>query len=98
MKTLLPLLALVGFFFSTGCKGPVKDFDVVVNSVNPYDANGLPLNPKWGAQAARNTTPNPKVSCPWDSDSDNPDDWTKSTKYPNCTSFPISFTGGFLCG
>src|SRR5439155_902525 len=32
------------------------------------------------------------------SDSDNPDDWTKSPQHPNCTSFAVTFNGGKFCG
>jgi hypothetical protein len=119
MKKLFPLLIITGLLFcDLGCNGPPKDFDVVRNRPNPkdgvypFDANGLPLNPKWGQQARESVLPNPYVSCPCKSYDAIPpnveekllialsseNDWTNSSKYPNCTSFPVSFTGSGYCG
>jgi len=74
---------------------PLKDFDV---GTSTFDVNGFPLNPKWGAQIEHNLIPDPKVSCPVESDSDNPDDWTNSPQYPLCTTVPVTFNGGIWCG
>ena len=101
MKNLPLLLTVVGLSLLWGCHHP-KDFDVV--ATKGYDLNGLPLNPQWGQQTRRvrpgeqNPLPDPYVSCPVEDDSDNPDLWTKSPQYPHCTSFPITFNGGFWCG
>jgi hypothetical protein len=97
MKRLFLLLTIPGLLLlSYGCVvGPFKDFDV---GTNTFDANVFPLNPKWGQQIEHNTLPNPAISCPIESDSDNPDDWTKSPQYPNCTSYPVTFNGGLFCG
>jgi hypothetical protein len=112
MKKLFPLLTITGLlFWGLECNGQ-KDFDVVRNRLNPKagvypsDANGLPLNPKWGQQARENTLPNPFVSCPpiyYKKKVANDgeiliEDWTKISTYPNCTNVPVSFNGGYLCG
>ena len=70
---------------------PLKDFDVVVTSL---DANRFPLNPKWGGQRD-NTLPSPKASCPVDDT--HTQDWIASL---TCTSFPVTFNGasGVPCG
>jgi hypothetical protein len=70
-----------------------KDFDVVATSL---DANRFPLNPKWGQQVRDNTLPSPKNSCPVD-DQDT-QHWTSSPQFPKCTSFPVTFNGGWICG
>ena len=73
------------------------------------DPNGLPLNPKWGQQTRpgeQNTLPDPGASCPihpYNLATDpfwvyTTDSWTSSPKYPHCTSVPVSFSGGMLCG
>ncbi|HBB95040.1 MAG TPA: hypothetical protein DC054_06590 [Blastocatellia bacterium] len=97
MKKLFLLLTITGLLLSShGCEvKPFKDFDVASNT---FDANVFPLNPKWGKQVQHNAIPNPGESCPIQSDSDNPDDWTKSPQYPYCTSYPVTFNGGKFCG
>jgi hypothetical protein len=100
------LTLMIGISLICGCASPVKDFDVVTNKVAPMDPNGLPLNPKWGQQAEHNTIPDPYVSCPASSYTlitdpffvYNTADWTNSSKYPNCTSVPVTFNGGSTCG
>jgi hypothetical protein len=95
-KSFLPLTITGILFFGYGCEvSPFKDFDV---GTNTFDANVFPLDPKWGKQIEHDTIPNPGESCPIQSDSDNPDDWTKSPQHPNCTSFAVTFNGGKFCG
>ena len=97
MKQLSLLLTITVLLLSShGCEvKPLKDFDVASNT---FDANAFPLNPKWGKQVQHKAIPNPGESCPIQSDSDNPDDWTKSPQYPNCTSYSVTFNGGKFCG
>jgi len=76
---------------------PYKDFDIVQSQM---DANGLPLNPRWGRQVvAPGTLPTPADSCPLgDEDTSH---WTSSPQFPHCTSIPVSFNGetfGQICG
>jgi hypothetical protein len=73
----------------------IKDLDVVSTV---WDSNHFPLNPKWGQQVRDNTLPNPVTSCPPDSTTTS--DWTSSSQYPDCTSYPVTFNGasGFVCG
>lgn len=81
---------------ASGCQPRhFKDFDV--GSLT-FDPNVFPLNPKWGKQIEQNTLPNPAQSCPIESDSDNPDDWTKSSQFPNCMTDPPTFNGALFCG
>jgi hypothetical protein len=94
-RAMLVGATLTAALLTNGCTGPAKDFDIVTIT---SDANGLPRNPKWGQQAEHNTIPDPYKSCPIEDDSDNVDLWTKSPQYPHCTSFPITFNGGFWCG
>jgi hypothetical protein len=97
MKKIFPLLTINLLLFLSGeVRGQsFKDFDVAASA---FDANGFPLNPKWGKQAEQHILPNPAESCPIQSDSDDPNDWTASPQYPNCTTFPVSFNGGIWCG
>ena len=90
----LVLVIVSGLFMSSArAQGPFKDFDVVASSL---DANRFPLNPLWGQQARDNTLPSPKSSCPVD-DQDT-SKWTSSPQYPNCTSIPVTFNSGWICG
>lgn len=68
-----------------------KNFDLVVTS---RDANGLPLNPKWGQQVRDDTLPSPRNSCPLATS--DPGLWT-SAQFPNCTSHPVFFNGADFC-
>src|SRR5712691_2555513 len=96
LKTLFFLLTATGLLLNSGCEPRhFKDFDV---GSTTFDWNPFPLNPKWGKQIEQNVLPNPSQSCPLESDSDNPDDWTKSPQYPNCMTDPPSFNGGLFCG
>jgi hypothetical protein len=96
IKCLSCLVSAVGLLLCTGCQTHhFKDFDVAANT---FDPNPYPLNPRWGKQVEQNVLPNPSQSCPLESDSDNPDDWTSSPQYPNCMSDPPSFNGGIWCG
>lgn len=95
-KTFVPLTLFIasGLLMSRALAQPTyKDFDVVATTL---DANSFPLNPQWGQQVRNNTLPSPKISCPVDDQ--NTANWTSSTQYPNCTSFPVSFNSGWLCG
>lgn len=94
MKRAPLLLAFTAF--AIGCtKVPFKDFDV---GAKTYDPNPFPLNPLWGKQIEQSVLPTPKDSCPLESDSDNPNDWTQNPQYPNCTSWQVTFNGGTFCG
>ncbi len=94
MKSLL--LALFAASLVVGCtRTPFKDFDVAAST---FDPNPFPLNPQWGKIMEHHTVPNPAESCPITSDSDNPDDWTRNPKFPNCTSYDVTFNGGIWCG
>jgi hypothetical protein len=109
MKRIIIVMALLGVFITLIIENslaqevskptPVippellfKDFDVVKTSL---DANGFPLNPKWGQQVRDNTIPSPTDSCPVD-DSDTLH-WTSSPQWPNCTSFPVTFNWSPWC-
>jgi hypothetical protein len=72
--------------------GLYKDFDVVGLS----DANGFPLNPKWGQQVRCNALPSPSYSCPVD-DSDTTH-FTSSPQWPSCTSVNVKFNRSLWCG
>jgi hypothetical protein len=106
MKNPILFSALISLALTCGCGRP-KDFDV--NAVEPSDPNGLKLNPKWGQQTRsgeENVLPDPYASCPVTSYTTpldpffvySTDDWTKSPQFPNCTSVPVTFNGGSLCG
>ena len=96
IKYLCCLMSAAGLLLCTGCQPRhFKDFDVAAST---FDPNPYPLNPRWGKQVEQNVLPNPSQSCPLESDSDNPDDWTSSPQYPNCMSDPPSFNGGIRCG
>ena len=96
IKYLCCLMSAAGLLLCTGCQPRhFKDFDVAAST---FDPNPYPLNPRWGKQVEQNVLPNPSQSCPLESDSDNPDDWTSSPQYPNCMSDPPSFNGGIWCG
>ena len=96
MRTLCALVTAAGCLLGVACQPyHFKDFDV---GATTFDPNAFPLNPRWGKQIEQNVLPNPGQSCPLESDSDNPDDWTKSPQYPNCMSDPPWFNGGFWCG
>jgi hypothetical protein len=95
-KHLCCLVSAAGLLLCTGCQTRhFKDFDVAAST---FDPNPYPLNPRWGKQLEQNVLPNPSQSCPLESDSDNPDDWTSSPQYPKCMSDPPSFNGGIWCG
>lgn len=96
MKQLCLLLSTAGLLLTTNCQPRrFKDFDVAAST---FDPNPYPLNPRWGKQVEQNVLPNPSQSCPLESDSDNPDDWTSSPQFPSCMSDPPTFNGGIWCG
>ena len=95
-NAVLPMLALVALLSFGGCKGAPKDFEVMPTT-SP-DPNGFLLNPQWGQQADHRGVPDPYKSCPVEDDSDSRELWTQSPQYPHCTSYPVTFNGGALCG
>jgi hypothetical protein len=96
MKKVFFLLSVTGLFLTLGLqRRHFKDFDVVAYAL---DVNTFPLDPRWGKQMEQNVLPNPSQSCPLQSDSDNPNDWTNSPQYPNCMTNPPSFNGAVVCG
>ncbi len=78
---------LLAFTFTgllmSSCQGPPKDFDLWAAS---YDANNLPLNPRWGRQVLDGTLPDPEESCPMGST-----DRAEWLSHPNCTTNSVDF-------
>lgn len=87
---LLGTLLFACFFSTQSAKAQFKPFDVVAAA---RDANGFPLNPKWGLQVELNILPSPKDSCPLSAI--HPSAWTSA---PHCTSYPVSLNSAYLCG
>ena len=97
MKKVILLLIITGCLcFYHGCDvSRFKDFDVASSD---FDANVFPLNPQWGKQREQGMIPNPSESCPIYSDNEDPNEWTRSPQYPNCTSYVVTFNGAVPCG
>ncbi len=94
MKKIILLVIGLYLIINQGCEVvPFKDFDVASYT---FDPNPFPLNPKWGKQVEQHQLPTPSLSCPINSD--NPTDWTSSSKYPNCTKVPVYYNSGTWCG
>jgi hypothetical protein len=92
----IPLSLLIAVMLLGGCKGPRKDFEVVPTT-SP-DPNGFLFNPEWGKQADQHVVPDTK-SCPIAEGLYKREIWNdNSGLFPNCTSYPVTFTGGFFCG
>ena len=76
-----------------------KDFDVVPSGLDALasslDANGFPLNPRWGKQISFNSLPSPAESCPIETRDPN---LFRSAQFPNCTSYPVKLNSSEWCG